>query len=86
VLNGLKLNSVLLIPNKSSVKFQLFQPKQMLPLTHLVTKRDYVWYRKKYGVSGEDLRRANPFIEEEHKLDPRYSGKKQNNKYSCSSR
>jgi hypothetical protein len=43
---------------------------------------------KKYGVSGEDLRRANPFIEEEGlQIDkPRYSGKKQNNKYSCSSR
>jgi LysM repeat protein len=39
---------------------------------------------KKYGVSGEDLRRANPFIEEEAQMD-KPSGKKQNNKYSCSS-
>jgi LysM repeat protein len=67
VLNGLKLNSVLLIPNKSSSKISISPAKtNVQPLTHLVTPKETMYgIEKKYGVSGEDLRRANPFIEEE---------------------
>jgi LysM repeat protein len=67
VLNGLKLNSVLLIPNKSSSKISIIPAKtNVRPLTHLVTPKETMYgIEKKYGVSGEDLRRANPFIEEE---------------------
>jgi hypothetical protein len=65
VLNGLKLNSVLLIPNKSSSKISIIQPNKCAALTHLDAKETMYGIEKKYGVSGEDLRRANPFIEEE---------------------
>jgi LysM repeat protein len=67
VQNGLKPNSVLLIPNKSSSKISITPAKPNLQsLTHLVTPKETLYgIEKKYGVSDEDLKRANPFIEKE---------------------
>jgi hypothetical protein len=66
VLNGLKLNSVLLIPNKSSSKISIIQPNKCAAFDASGDAKETMYgIEKKYGVSGEDLRRANPFIEEE---------------------
>jgi LysM repeat protein len=67
VQNGLKPNSVLLIPNKSSSKISITPAKtNVQSLTHLVTPKETLYgIEKKYGVSDEDLKRANPFIEKE---------------------
>jgi LysM repeat protein len=63
VQNGLKPNSILIIPNKIS---SLSAKINKEPLTHLVTPKETLYgIEKKYGVSDEDLKRANPFIEED---------------------
>jgi LysM repeat protein len=67
VQKGLKPNSVLLIPNKSSNKISSIPAKKNVQsLTHLVTPKETLYgIEKQYGVSDEDLKRANPFIEED---------------------
>jgi LysM repeat protein len=67
VQNGLKPNTVLLIPNKSSSKISIIPAKtNVQPLTHLVTPKETLYgIEKKYGVSDDDLKTANPFIEKE---------------------
>jgi LysM repeat protein len=67
VQNGLKPNVVLLIPNKSSSKISSIPIKtNVQPSTHLVTPKETLYgIEKKYGVSDEDLKTANPFIEKE---------------------
>ncbi|MGO4817988.1 LysM peptidoglycan-binding domain-containing protein [Flavobacterium sp. W22_SRS_FP1] len=61
--NGLKPNVVLLIPSKiSSIPIKT----NVQPATHLVTPKETLYgIEKKYGVSDEDLKTANPFIEKE---------------------
>jgi LysM repeat protein len=67
VQNGFKPNTVLLIPNKSSSKISIIPAKTNVQLlTHLVTPKETLYgIEKKYGVSDEDLKTANPFIEKE---------------------
>ncbi|MFQ3173791.1 MAG: LysM repeat protein [Flavobacterium sp.] len=67
VQKGLKPNSVLLIPNKSSNKISSIPAKKNVQsLTHLVTPKETLYgIEKQYGVSDEDLKSANPFIEED---------------------
>lgn len=67
VRNGLKPNSILLIPNKSSNKILSAPAKaNVLMLTHLVTPKETLYgIEKKYGVSDDDLKKANPFIEKD---------------------
>lgn len=67
VQNGLKPNSVLLIPSKSSSKITSLPAKaNVQAITHLVTPKETLYgIEKKYGVSDEDLKRANPFIEKD---------------------
>jgi LysM repeat protein len=67
VQNGLKPNSVLLIPNKSSSKISIIPAKMNVQsLTHLVAPKETLYgIEKKYEVSDENLKRANPFIEKE---------------------
>jgi LysM repeat protein len=67
VQNGLKPNSVLLIPNKSSSKISIIPAKiNVQSLTHLVAPKETLYgIEKKYEVSDENLKRANPFIEKE---------------------
>jgi hypothetical protein len=83
MLNGLKLNSVLLIPNKSSSKISIIQPKQMCSLTHLVTPKRLCMVSK-YGVSGEDLREPIHLLKKALQIDKPSRVKNKIN--SCSSR
>ncbi|HEY4618576.1 MAG TPA: LysM peptidoglycan-binding domain-containing protein [Flavobacterium sp.] len=67
VRNGLKPNSIILIPNKSTDKTPSVPVKTNgQTLTHLVTPKETLYgIEKKYGVSDDDLKRANPFIEKD---------------------
>lgn len=67
VRNGLKRNSILLIPKKSSNKILSAPAKaNVQTLTHLVTAKETLYgIEKKYGVSDDDLKKANPFIEKD---------------------
>lgn len=65
--SGLKPNSVLLIP-KSSVKKIVIAPAKTnsQAKTHLViAKETFFGIEKKYGVSDEALKKANPFLEKD---------------------
>ena len=65
--SGLKPNGTLLIPNKSGSKISSVQTKPSLqPQTHgVIAKETLYGIEKKYGVSDEDLKRANPSIEKD---------------------
>jgi LysM repeat protein len=65
--SGLKPNSVLLIP-KSSVKKTVVAPVKTnsQAKTHLVIAKETLFgIEKKYGVSDEALKKANPFLEKD---------------------
>lgn len=65
--SGLKINSVLLIPSKSDVKANAtVKPTSVSSgaITHLVLAKETLYgIEKKYGVSDEALKQANPDIE-----------------------
>ena len=66
-LTGLKVNSVLLIP-KSSGKQVVSVPAKMTSgkLTHQVLPKDTLYgIQKRYGISDQELKQANPFLEKE---------------------
>lgn len=67
VQNGLKPNSVLLIPSKSSSKITSLPVKASVQaITHLVTPKETLYgIEKQYGVSDDELKKANPFLENE---------------------
>src|SRR5690606_27690785 len=64
----LKLNSVLLIPNSNqSQEIKSNQSStQTVPASHEVLAKETLWgISKKYKVSVEDLKKANPLLESE---------------------
>ena len=68
----LKLNSVLLIPNKNTAKVKTkSEPKSEVvastsPNSHEVAAKETLWgISKKYNVSVDDLKKANPLLETE---------------------
>lgn len=64
--SGLKPNSILLIPNKSVKKAVVIPVKSKSPVTHEVLAKETLFgIEKKYGVSDEDLKKANPNLEKE---------------------
>lgn len=65
--SGLKPNSVLLIPNQSTKNTAVIQPKKgSATLTHQVMPKETLYgIEKKYGVTDEALKQANPFLEKE---------------------
>ncbi|SFF45918.1 PBP1 and LysM peptidoglycan-binding domain-containing protein [Flavobacterium xueshanense] len=65
--SGLKPNSILLIPNSSSKKAINVQSKKgTATVTHLVAPKETLYgIEKKYGVSDEALKQANPFLEKD---------------------
>jgi LysM repeat protein len=64
---GISPNSILLIPNKSAVKSSVKQTvTDVKSQSHLVLAKETLYgLEKKYGVSDEDLKRVNPFLETE---------------------
>ncbi|WP_369828516.1 LysM peptidoglycan-binding domain-containing protein [Flavobacterium sp. ALD4] len=67
VQRGLKPNSILLIPNKAGAKIPSTQTETNgQSQSHVVIAKETLYgLEKEYGVSDEDLKRANPFLEEE---------------------
>ncbi|MFE3866750.1 LysM peptidoglycan-binding domain-containing protein [Flavobacterium sp. LS2P90] len=65
--SGLKPNSVLLIPKSSAKKTTVAPAKtNSQAKTHLVIAKETLFgIKKKYGVSDEALKKANPFLEKE---------------------
>ncbi|MBP2284528.1 LysM repeat protein [Flavobacterium sp. CG_23.5] len=65
--SGLKPNSVLLIPKSSSKKTSAVQVKtNSQAQNHLVIAKETLYgIEKKYGVSDEALKKANPFLEKD---------------------
>ena len=66
-LTGLKVNSVLLIP-KGSGKQVVSVPAKMTSgkLTHQVLPKETLYgIQKRYGISDQELKQANPFLEKE---------------------
>ena len=65
--SGLKPSSVLLIPNKSEIKTVAVKSNaNSKAIMHEVApKETFYGIEKKYGVSDEDLKKANPFLEKE---------------------
>ncbi len=65
--SGLKPNGVLLIPGKSENRIKAVNTKTVLKLnTHKVLAKETLYgIEKKYGVSDEDLKKANPSLEKE---------------------
>ncbi|MFB9079131.1 NlpC/P60 family protein [Flavobacterium procerum] len=65
----LKLNSVLLIPNKnkkSSAPQTAEKPLNETPGLHEVAAKETLWgISKKYGITVDDLKKANPILETE---------------------
>ena len=68
----LKLNSILLIPNKNTTKVKTkSEPKSEVvvstsPNSHEVAAKETLWgISKKYNVSVDDLKKANPLLETE---------------------
>jgi LysM repeat protein len=63
--SSLRPNSVLLIPNKSGAQTVSVQPKTNAQgQSHVVIAKETLYgIEKKYEVSDEDLKRANPFLE-----------------------
>lgn len=64
---GLIPNGTLLVPNKSTAKILIQQPKASAqPQTHEVVAKETLYgIEKKYGVSDQDLKKANPSIEKD---------------------
>lgn len=64
---GLAPNGTLLIPNKSTAKILTQQPKESAqPQTHEVVAKETLYgIEKKYGVSDQELKKANPSIEKD---------------------
>lgn len=63
--SGLKPNSILLIQNKSGVK-TVKSNSNLKEVTHEVTPKETLYgIEKKYSVSDDDLKKANPFLEKE---------------------
>ena len=64
---GLIPNGTLLVPNKSTAKILIQQPKASpQPQTHEVVAKETLYgIEKKYGVSDQDLKKANPSIEKD---------------------
>ncbi|UFH35353.1 LysM peptidoglycan-binding domain-containing protein [Flavobacterium acetivorans] len=64
---GLTPNGTLLVPNKSTAKILIQQPKASTqPQTHEVVAKETLYgIEKKYGVSDQDLKKANPSIEKD---------------------
>lgn len=62
---GLKPDSILLIPNKAAAKRTIVPAKANILLqTHVVIAKETLYgIEKKYGVTDEDLKKANPFLE-----------------------
>ncbi len=63
--SGLKPNSVLLIQNKSGVKTVKSNSKPKEGTHEVAPKETLYGIEKKYGVSDDDLKKANPFLEKE---------------------
>jgi len=65
--SGLRPNSVLLIPNKSGAQTVSVPPKTNAQgQSHVVIAKETLYgIEKKYEVSDEDLKKANPFLENE---------------------
>ncbi|MFT4983559.1 MAG: LysM repeat protein [Flavobacterium sp.] len=65
--SGLRPNSILLIPNKSGTKSLSTQNKVSgKSRSHLVIAKETLYgLENEYGISDEELKRANPFLEEE---------------------
>lgn len=65
--SGLKPNSILLIPNSSAKKsINVRSKKGTTTVTHLVAPKETLYgIEKKYGVSDEALKQANPFLEKD---------------------
>lgn len=65
--SGLKPNSILLIPKSSSKKTAVAPVKTNLQVqNHLVIAKETLYgIEKKYGVSDEALKKANPFLEKD---------------------
>ena len=65
--SGLKPNSILLIPNSSAKKAINVQSKKgTATVTHQVAPKETLYgIEKKYGVSDEALKKANPFLEKD---------------------
>ena len=65
--SGLKPNSVLLIPKSSTKKTAVVAAKANLQAkTHLVLAKETLYgIEKKYGVSDEVLKKANPFLDKD---------------------
>lgn len=65
--SGLKPNSILLIPNSSTKKAINVQSKKgTTTVTHQVAPKETLYgIEKKYGVSDEALKKANPFLEKD---------------------
>ena len=65
--SGLKPNSVLLIPKSSGKQKAAVQIKSIVKtVTHLVIPKETLYgIKKKYGVSDEALKQANPFLEKD---------------------
>lgn len=65
--SGLKPNSILLIPNSSAKKAINVQSKKgTTTVTHQVAPKETLYgIEKKYGVSDEALKQANPFLEKD---------------------
>ena len=64
--SGLKPNSVLLIPNGSEKKITALVKTVLKATTHEVApKETFYSIEKKYGVSDEALKKANPFLEKD---------------------
>lgn len=65
--SGLKPNSILLIPNSSAKKTSNVQPKKgTAAVTHQVAPKETLYgIEKKYGVSDQALKQANPFLEKD---------------------
>jgi LysM repeat protein len=66
-LSGLKPNSVLLIPKSNGKQKVAVQAKtNVKAITHEVTPKETLYgIEKKYGVSDEALKQANPFLEKD---------------------
>jgi LysM repeat protein/ABC-type branched-subunit amino acid transport system substrate-binding protein len=64
---GLKLNSVLLIPKSSGKQVAILPTKKgNVAVTHQVMPKETLYgIEKKYGISDEALKQANPFLEKE---------------------
>ncbi|MFM2369676.1 MAG: hypothetical protein RL619_1986 [Bacteroidota bacterium] len=65
--SGLKPNSVLLIPKSDAKQKTIVQAKPIAKTTiHLVEPKETLYgIEKKYGISDEDLKKANPNLEKE---------------------